>query len=79
VGSAESAKAIAKSVVGELVDKYPEEIVLSRKQRKLTEKMEQALEEARIYYLGRVEPRHKTLFSITVDEIIFQKEDGDKP
>ncbi len=70
VGGRESARAVAKSVVCEIAQNQAEAVEQSRAQDRLTPALEEALDEARVYYLGRVEARHRDLFTQAVDEHI---------
>ena len=73
VGGTECARAVAESVLRDIVEKFPNEVSASRKARKLTDSLEYEIEKARTYYLGRVESVHKSLFNDAVDQIIFDK------
>jgi len=72
IGSKDSALIVAKSIITEVADKYPDEINKSRKDGHMTEILEDALADAREYYLSRVERRYKTLFTKVVGEVIFK-------
>lgn len=73
IGGDEAARAAAVSVVKEIAEKHPEEVEEARRKGHLTPVLGDRLDEARNYYLGRVESRHKPLFHDVVDEIILQK------
>ncbi len=79
IGGKESARAVARSIVEETASKHGEEVEASRQAGRPTEALEEALNEARAYYLSRVEPIHKELFTQTVDEIVFKKKNGTPP
>jgi biopolymer transport protein ExbB/TolQ len=74
IGAKDSARAVAHSVVCEIAQLHPEEVEKSRELDVLTSPLEEALQEARAYYLGRVESRHRALFTQAVDRFIFGKE-----
>ncbi len=71
VGGQESARLVAKSIVQEIAQKHPAEVDKAREKNQLTAELEQALDEARNYFLGRVEPRHRALFTEAINSIIF--------
>ncbi len=71
VGSAASARSIADSVIKEVAVKNSLEVQRARDQGRLTPELEEALALAQTYFLGRVESRHRVLFSKAVDEIIL--------
>ena len=73
VGSAESAQAIAESIAREIVENNGQAVETLRQTGRLDPVLEKAIAEARAYFLGRVEPRLRTIFSKTVDDIIYQK------
>ncbi len=73
VGGKESANAIAESVIKNILSDNYEEVMLSRKQGKATSVLEEKLEKARAYYIGRVEPMHKSLFNDVCERIIFER------
>lgn len=73
IGGKESARAVARSIVTETATKLEKELAASRQAGHLTEPLEEALNEARAYYLSRVEPIHRELFTQTVEEIVFEK------
>ena len=78
IGGQESARSVARSIVSEIADKLKEEVLVSREKGTLTEGLEEALAEGRAYFVGRVEPIHKTLFSEAVNEIILGNTSIDK-
>jgi hypothetical protein len=71
IAGPDSAKAVALSVINEIVQKHPDEVEKSKNQGKIRPELEQELETAREYYLGRVESRHRALFNLVVDKIIL--------
>jgi hypothetical protein len=73
ISTPDSARAMALSVVHEAAQKYPDEVENLRRGTKMASELGQALEEARSYYLGRVETRHKAIFNLVVDEVIYAK------
>jgi hypothetical protein len=74
IGGKDSARAVADSVVCEIAQLHPQEVEKSKELGVLAAPLEEALEEARTYYLGRVESRHRALFTQAVDRFIFGKE-----
>lgn len=73
VGGTESAMVVARSVVNEVVEKNEEAVIKSRELGMPNEELEGILEEAKKYFLGRVETRHRLLFNQAVDEIILER------
>ncbi len=71
VGGRESARMVAKSVVQGIAQKHPLEVNKTKKEGQLTPELEKVLDEARAYFLGRVESRHRALFGEAVDQIIL--------
>ena len=78
IASPDVANSVAKSVVSEVRDKLEEEVEASRKSGTATPELEKALEEAKSYYLSRVESRYRTLFSKAVSSIIFARDDSEQ-
>jgi hypothetical protein len=79
IGGRESARSVALSVVSEVAHRFEKDVLASRESGQLTERLEEAIAEARAYFLGRVETIHKPLFTEAVEEIILkgsQAEDG---
>ena len=74
IGGKDSARAVANSVVCEIAQLHPQEVEKSKELGVLTAPLEEALGEARTYYLGRVESRHRALFTQAVDRFILGKE-----
>ena len=79
IGGKESARSVARRVVSATAEKLARDVEKSRDNGQLTEPLEDALNEARAYFLGRVEPIHRTLFTEAVDEIILGKPSSDDP
>ncbi len=77
VSSPEIAKTMAVSLVEEVARNHPDEVEKSKQKNQPTLALEKALEEARDHFLTRVEQRYRSLFSTTVDEIIFQQPDAE--
>lgn len=77
VGSAESAQAIAKSIVQEIAGNHEEAVAHLRKTGELNDALEKAIGDARSYFLSRVESRYRTIFSKTVDDLIYQNRSTD--
>jgi hypothetical protein len=77
IGGQESARLMAESIVREIADKLEAEVLVSRERGALTERLEEALADARIYFMGRVEPMHKTLFSEAINKIILEHAPAD--
>ena len=74
IGGKDSARAVANSVVCEIAQLHPQEVDKSKELGVLTAPLEEALAEAHTYYLGRVESRHRALFTQAVDRFILGKE-----
>ena len=74
VGGKESAKALAESLVNDVMEKHPLLISTAKQSRRLPNELEKILDDVRIYYLNRVEPIHKTLFNDAVDTLILNSE-----
>ena len=70
----ESARMVALSLVGEVARRKSEEAELSRQQGKLTEDLQNALEQAENYFLERVDARHIDFFYKAIDELILKKQ-----
>jgi hypothetical protein len=73
IGGPDAARAVAMSVVREIADRYPEELSKSRERGELIPPLEEALQKGREYYLSRVEPIHRELFSDAIDCIVFER------
>ena len=73
IGGKDSARAVARSIVRETAEKHEAEVRKSRETGRVTESLEDALAEARAYFLSRVEPIHRTLFSEAVNDIILNE------
>jgi hypothetical protein len=78
VSGTEPAMAMATSVVEEIASRHPKEVELSRERGRLTKNLENALEEAKEFFLSRVESRHRELFSDAIDKIILTKKGEEK-
>lgn len=74
VGGADCARAVAESVIKEIIEKYPEDVALAAREKKLSSALETQVKKARVYYLGRVEAVHKPLFNDEVDRLILKKD-----
>jgi hypothetical protein len=74
IGGPDAARAVAMSVVREIADRYPEELSKSQEVCELTPPLEEALQKGREYYLSRVEPIHRGLFTDAIDHIVFERE-----
>lgn len=72
VGGTESARAVALSIVDEIAKNHRESVTTLKKTGRLDRELENAIAEARVYFLSRVESRHRTLFSKAVDDIIYK-------
>ena len=68
IGGDASALTMARSVVTEVKEKHPQAALESKELGMLAHELEEPLEEARTYFLGRVENRHRALFNRAVDE-----------
>lgn len=73
IGSEYSARTVAESVIKEIVESNPELVRVAKASGHLTPELGELVDEARNYFLGRVESRHKVVFSQTVDRLIFDK------
>jgi predicted RecB family endonuclease len=73
VGGTESARAIAESLIKEIILKFPDEAAASKRAKKLTAVLEDEIEKAAVYYFGRVEAIHKPLFNDSLNRIVFGK------
>jgi predicted Holliday junction resolvase-like endonuclease len=73
VGGTDCARAVAESVIKEIIAKYPDEAARASQAKKLSSDLEAEVEKARTYYLGRVEAVHKPLFNDAVDKLILKK------
>ena len=80
IGTADSARAVARSVIDEVARKHPELVAEAARDGALPEALEDALQEARAYFMTRVEARLKAVFNEIVDERIFARttDDSDK-
>ena len=74
IGGKDSAQAVANSVVCEIAQLLSREVEKTKELGVLTVPLEEALEDGRAYYLGRVESRHRALFNQAVDRFILGKE-----
>ncbi len=75
LGGEELARSVARSVVGEVASNHPDAVRQSRRKGQLTPDLEQALDKARDYYTKRVESRYRVLFTMVVNEIVFDADD----
>ncbi len=73
IGSTDSARTLAESILNDIADKFPDEVAASKRDVKISDALTPELEKARAYYLSRVEPVYKVLFHESVDKIILQK------
>jgi len=78
IGGAESARAVARSLVDQVKTQHLAEVERSREQGHPTPELEKELDKAESYFLSRVEDSHSPLFAQIVDEIIFGREPGAK-
>lgn len=74
IGGKESALALAESLVNDVISKHKDAAANARQTGRLPPDLETTLEELRTYYLGRVEPIHKTLFNEAVDKLILKRD-----
>ena len=61
-------------MVCEIAQLHDDEVEKSKQSGAISPPLEEALEEARVYYLSRVESRHRELFSEAVDRYILGRE-----
>jgi hypothetical protein len=73
LGTPEGARCAAVSIVAEIVRNHGPSVEETRKGGPAGEELIQAIEEAKAYYLGRVEARYKSVFHDVVDELVFAK------
>ena len=71
IGGKDSARAVANSVVCEIAQLHIEEVERAKETGAIPQSLQEALEEARVYYLGRVESRHRALFTEAVDRYVL--------
>ena len=74
VGGDAAARATAAGLVREVAGKHEALAAQAQETGQVPPELEAALHEARVYYLDRVEKRHKPLFNQAVDEILLGKE-----
>jgi hypothetical protein len=79
VGGKESAKAIAESLIKDVMADNPEATRIARQSGNLPPELSEKLNEVRAYYLNRVEPIHKTLFNETVDTLLHDRDRSVSP
>ena len=72
VYSEESARAMARGLVREVADKHERLVEQARRDGNVPPELEQALEESRLYFRERVEPRLRPLFNLVVDEVVLE-------
>jgi hypothetical protein len=78
IGGPDAAMAVARSVVKGISEKLPGDVANCRETGTFSNELEKSLDVGRRYYLSRVEPIHRELFTKAVDEII-RCQSGDTP
>ena len=74
VGGDAAARATAEGLVREAAAKHEQQADEARETGTIPKELEASLQEARVYYLDRVERRHKHQFNKAIDRILLGKE-----
>lgn len=76
VGSDQSARSMARSLVRECCERNEEQAREASESGRIPEQLEADLDEARRHFRERVEHRHRPIFNEAVDEIVLHKDPG---
>ncbi|MCU0660979.1 MAG: hypothetical protein MUC50_01480 [Myxococcota bacterium] len=76
VGTPEGATAAARSIVEELVRNHGPQVEEAKAGGPAGRELTEAIEEARTYYLSRVEARYKPVFHDVLDELVLGKKES---
>ncbi len=75
VGSAVAARSVADGLVREIMEKHEALAKEALDTGIIPESLDEILRDTHAYYRERVEPRHKALFHIAVNELLLNKKE----
>ena len=79
IGGPDAAMAVARSVVKDISEKLPEDVATCRETGHYSPELEKSLNTGREYYVSRVEPIHRELYTRAIEEIILRRGANDTP